>query len=100
PASAYSTPSLHDALPICAGFARLGRELARRLLSRVIQAVGRRDYPPRRERLERAAARLSLGVSRGKSGKSQDFTLSECCLELRQDRKSTRLNSSHGSISY
>jgi tRNA(Ile)-lysidine synthase len=79
-----------------AGFARLGRELARRLLSRVIQAVGRRDYPPRRERLERAAARLSLGVSRGqsgrgKSGKSQDFTLSECRLELRQASDSRRL---------
>jgi len=74
-----------------AGFARLGRELGQRLLSRVIQAVGRRDYPPRRERLERAAARLSLGVSRGKSGKSQDFTLSECCLELRQAPDGRRL---------
>jgi tRNA(Ile)-lysidine synthase len=74
-----------------AGFARLGRELGRGLLSRVIQAVGSRDYPPRRERLERAAARLSLGVSRGKSGKSQDFTLSECRLELRQAPDSRRL---------
>ena len=74
-----------------AGFARLGRELGQRLLSRVIQAVGRRDHPPRRERLERAAARLSLGVSRGKSGKSQDFTLSECRLELRQAPDSRRL---------
>jgi tRNA(Ile)-lysidine synthase len=74
-----------------AGFARLGRELAMRLLSRVIQAVGRRDHPPRRERLERAAARLSQGVSRGKSGKSQDFTLSECRLELRQAAGSRRL---------
>jgi len=74
-----------------AGFARLGRGLAVRLLSRAIQAVGRRDYPPRRERLERAAARLSQGVSRGKSGKSQDFTLSECRLELRQAPGSRRL---------
>jgi len=74
-----------------AGFARLGRELAVRLLSRIIQAVGRRDHPPRRERLERAAARLSHGVSRGKSGKSQDFTLSECRLELRQAPGSRRL---------
>jgi tRNA(Ile)-lysidine synthase len=74
-----------------AGFARLAGELGRRLLSRVIQAVGRRDHPPRRERLERAAARLSLGVSRGPSGKSQDFTLSECRVELRQAPDSRRL---------
>jgi tRNA(Ile)-lysidine synthase len=74
-----------------AGFARLGRELGMGLLSRIIQAVGRRDHPPRRERLERAAARLSQGVSRGKSGKSQDFTLSECRLELRQAPGGRRL---------
>ncbi len=74
-----------------AGFARLGRELGVTLLSRIVQAVGCRDHPPRRERLERAAARLSLGVSRGKSGKSQDFTLSECRLELRQGPDSRRL---------
>ena len=41
-----------------AGFARLGRDLQARLLSRVIQAVGGRDHPPRRDRLERAARRL------------------------------------------
>src|SRR5262249_6593687 len=74
-----------------AAFARLGRELGVRLLSRIIQAVGKRHHPPRRERLERAAARLSQGVSRGKSGKSQDFTLSECRLELRQAPGSRRL---------
>ena len=74
-----------------ASFARLGRDLSMRLLSRIIQAVGRRDHPPRRERLERAAARLSQGVCRGKSGKSQDFTLSECRLELRQVPGSRRL---------
>jgi len=74
-----------------AGFARLGGEVAQQLLSRAIQAMGSRDHPPRRERLERAAARLSLGVSRGKSGKSQDFTLSECRLELRQAPGSRRL---------
>jgi tRNA(Ile)-lysidine synthase len=74
-----------------AGFARLGRELGVGLLSRVVQAIGDRDHPPRRERLERAVERLSLGVSRGKSGKSQDFTLSECRLELRQAPDSRRL---------
>ena len=74
-----------------AGFARLGRSLGQQLLSRAVQFVGSRDHPPRRERLERAAARLSQGVSRGKSGKSQDFTLSECRLELRQAPGSRRL---------
>ena len=74
-----------------AGFARLGRSLGRQLLSRAVQCVGSRDHPPRQERLERAAARLSQGVSRGKSGKSQDFTLSECRLELRQAPGSRRL---------
>jgi tRNA(Ile)-lysidine synthase len=79
-----------------AGFARLGRSLGQQLLSRAVQCVGSRDHPPRRERLERAAARLSQGVSRGqtgrgKSGKSQDFTLSECRLELRQAPGTRRL---------
>jgi tRNA(Ile)-lysidine synthase len=83
---------LPDAIAIDrAGFARLGRDVAEALLSRVVQAIGSRDYPPRRERTERAAARLSLGVSRGKSGKSQDFTLSECQLALRQAPDGRRL---------
>lgn len=69
----------------------LGKEIARRLLGRVIQSVGRLDYPPRRERLERAAARLSQGSARGKSGKSQDFTLSGCRLMLRQEPGTRRL---------
>lgn len=63
---------------------RLDREIAARLLSRVVQAIGGGDYPPRRDRLERAAARLSQGAVRGKSGKGQDFTLSGCRLMLRQ----------------
>lgn len=69
----------------------LDRESAVRLLSRVIQAVAERDYPPRRERLERAAARLSQGAIRGKSGKSQDFTLSGCRMMLRQVPGTRRL---------
>jgi tRNA(Ile)-lysidine synthase len=69
----------------------LGPEIARRLLGRVIQAVAGRDYPPRRDRLERAAARLSQGPGRGKSGKSQDFTLSGCRLMLRQETGTRRL---------
>lgn len=69
----------------------LRKEITERLLSRVIQAVGGLDYPPRQERLSRAAARLSLGERPGKSGKSQDFTLSGCQLRLRRDPVTRRL---------
>jgi len=74
-----------------AGFARLSRALQAGLLSRVIQAVGGRDHPPRRDRLERAVERLSAPVARGKSGKAQDFTLSACSVRLRQAPESRRL---------
>jgi tRNA(Ile)-lysidine synthase len=74
-----------------AAFARLEREEAAGLLGRAVQALGRRDYPPRRDRLARAAERLLQGVNRGKSGKSQDFTLAECRLLLRQAPVTRRL---------
>jgi tRNA(Ile)-lysidine synthase len=74
-----------------AAFRQLGKERASGLLSRVVQAVGGRDHPPRRDRLDRAVDRLAEGSARGKSGKSQDFTLSECRLMLRQVPKSPRL---------
>ena len=64
---------------------QLDSEIAQRLLSRVVQAGAGRDHPPRRDRLERAAARLSQGARRGKSGKSQDFTLSGCQFMLRRE---------------
>jgi len=70
---------------------RLDGDLAVRLLARVVQSVGGGGYPPRRERLERAAARLSQGAICGKSGKSQDFTLSGCRLMLRREPGSRRL---------
>ncbi len=73
------------------GFERLGTDLGARLLSRVVQSVGSRDHPPRRDRLGRAAARLSQGIGRGKSGNLQDFTLSECRLMLRQAPGGRRL---------
>jgi len=88
------------------GFARLGRDLQTRLLSRLIQAVGGGDHPPRRERLERAALRLCARpdhgpldrgpldrgpLDRGKSGKGQDFTISGCKLMLRQAPETRRL---------
>ena len=79
-----------------AGFARLGRDLQARLLSRLIQAVGGRDHPPRRERLERAARRLCAPSDgspreRGKSGRGQDFTISGCKLMLRKAPETRRL---------
>jgi tRNA(Ile)-lysidine synthase len=66
-------------------------EIAARLLSRVVQSVAGGDHPPRRARLEHAVARLSQGRVHGKSGKSQDFTLSGCRLMLRQVPGSRRL---------
>ena len=72
-------------------FVRLGRDQQARLLSRVVQAVGGGDHPPRRDRLARAASRLCEPVARGKSGIAQDFTLSACRLLLRQVPQSRRL---------
>jgi tRNA(Ile)-lysidine synthase len=73
----------------------LSKEITGRLLGRVVQAVAGGAYPPRRERLERAAARLShaqdRGQDRGRSGKSRDFTLSGCQLMLRRDPDTRRL---------
>ena len=74
-----------------ATFMRLSRDLQSRLLSRVVQAVSGGDHPPRRDRLEQAALRLSASVARGKSGRSQDFTLSACRLLLRQGPHGRRL---------
>jgi tRNA(Ile)-lysidine synthase len=73
------------------GFAALGPDLQAGLLSRVVQAVGGRDHPPRRDRLQRALHRLCGPADRGKSGKSRDFTLSGCRLMLRQMPESRRL---------
>ena len=72
-------------------FGRLGTGVKAGLLSRAVQAVGGRDHPPRRGRLERAVGRLCEASAGGKSGKSQDFTLSECRLMLRQVPASRRL---------
>lgn len=69
----------------------LGKEITGRLLGRVVQAVAGGAYPPRRERLERAVARLSQAEGGGRSGKSRDFTLSGCQLMLRRDPATRRL---------
>jgi tRNA(Ile)-lysidine synthase len=63
---------------------RLPLDLRRRLMSRVVQALGGGDHPPRRDRLDRALARLCGTPERGKSGRRQDFTLSGCQFALRQ----------------
>lgn len=73
------------------GLRALDRDHRVRLLSRVVQGVGGRDYPPRRDRLQRATERLLQGEGRGKSGKGRDFTLSECRLMLRQNGPKGRL---------
>jgi tRNA(Ile)-lysidine synthase len=65
------------------GFARLPSDLQARLLGRVVQALGGRDYPPRQERLVMACRRIGQPASGGKSGRAQDFTLSGCRLMLR-----------------
>jgi tRNA(Ile)-lysidine synthase len=77
----------------------LSKEITGRLLGRIVQGVAGGAYPPKRQRLDRAAARLSLvhdrgqdrGQDRGKSGKSQDFTLSGCQVMLRRDPATRRL---------
>jgi tRNA(Ile)-lysidine synthase len=73
------------------GFARLEKELQARLLGRMIQALGGRDYPPRQERLLAGCRRLCQPAAGGKSGRAQDFTLSGCRLTLRQMPQSRRL---------
>lgn len=73
------------------GFGRLPVDLRRRLLSRAVQGVGGGDHPPRRDRLDRAVARLAATPERGKSGRGADFTLSGCQFVLRQASASRRL---------
>jgi tRNA(Ile)-lysidine synthase len=64
-------------------FARLESGVQVRLLSRVVQALGGREHPPRQERLLVASRRLCQPAAGGKSGRAQDFTLSGCRLNLR-----------------
>lgn len=75
----------------CAALDGLDRAFGASLLSRIVQAVGGRDHPPRRARLGPAVDRLFRGEIRGKSGKNQDFTLSECRLMLRRAAADRRL---------
>ena len=76
-------------------FAGLDAELGAGLLSRVVRGVGGIGYPPRRERLERAVARLCTPAGPekfgGKSGRSEDFTLAACRLALRRRPDNRRM---------
>ena len=74
-----------------AGFVQIPVGLQRRLVSRIVQAIGGGDHPPRQDRLARAVARLSGPPRRGKSGRSGDFTLSGCQFALRQAEIGRRL---------
>jgi tRNA(Ile)-lysidine synthase len=78
------------------GFARLPLDLRRRLLGRVVQAIGGSDYPPRRDRLDRAEGRLRASPEPGKSGRAGDFTLSGCRLALRQEATNPIANAAAG----
>ena len=64
-------------------FERLPFDIRVRLVSRVVQALGGNHHPPRRDRLDRALARMSGAPNRGKSGRGADFTLSGCQFALR-----------------
>ncbi len=75
----------------CADFADLEADMAARLLSRAVQAVGGGNHPPRRDRLARAVKRLRGAAECGRSGNRQDFTLSGCRLVLRPAGKDARL---------
>ena len=74
-----------------AAIERLPPDVRRRLTSRIVQALGGGDHPPRRERLDRALVRLSEASERGKSGRGRDFTLSGCQFTLRQAAGSRQL---------
>src|SRR2546422_8410430 len=88
--------SLHDALPISVGAA--GRAGARRVGAALLPVVGARPAPVvagfgrggvrARARSRRARSALARGAGDGARGGGV------------RDRKSTRLNSSHGYISY
>src|SRR5207245_10355336 len=87
PTPATSPLSLHDALPI---FLRLPPADTARYATEIKAAAERYGVP---DRLVQAVIRVESGFnSRAVSVKGAQG--------LMQDRKSTRLNSSHGSISY
>src|SRR5699024_11515858 len=91
------TLSLHDALPICTEALRAGFLCAPEATcaSNQASAVARVKSAPSGE----AAKRLSRG-SRSADGSSRCSASAYSAPPSERDRKSTRLNSSHVSISY
>lgn len=71
-----------------AGLTALPPDIGRRLISRMVQALGGGDHPPREERLERAMARLCSATVGGGGGRQADFTFAGCHFRLRRDRTS------------
>ena len=68
----------------CVAFRSVSLGVQRRLIGRLVQALGGGDHPPRQDRLERALARLKGEPDRGKSGRAGDFTLSNCRFVIRR----------------
>src|SRR3712207_9356403 len=86
------TLSLHDALPICLGFRVRPRTAFQRHVSRILPPAGHRtrdDALPAEPARPRTPAAVLPWRRRGLLRP-----------RTRQDRKSTRLNSSHANISY
>src|SRR2546422_5061796 len=75
------TLSLHDALPILAGEERARQQLHEREIQRAQRSSTHAGFARQLRRIERAGSGIISA-------------------EVRGDRKSTRLNSSHGYISY
>src|SRR5690606_41559959 len=100
PGAQIYTLSLRDALPIAEGgvTVSVSAPAARdcRLYERIVHASRRKDsaFSSLRQRAERLRARPHLRK------RSHRFARTTCSRALREDRKSTRLNSSHVKSSY
>src|SRR5690606_40725061 len=91
------TLSLHDALPICS-HGRYGYRMVTGMLNNA-------GWHVNHKRVERIWRREELKVPQKQAKKSRLWLNDGSCVRLRperpnQDRKSTRLNSSHVKISY
>src|SRR5207248_8394204 len=92
PFSQISTLSLHDALPICALPDPVDAQLAQKPLRRV-----RAHVTAAAERLDTAVGAPVRRLARKQLGRARPVVHQ---LAVGRDRKSTRLNSSHRTISY
>src|SRR5688572_26111827 len=97
PSSTLYTLSLHDALPICDVLLLIAIALAQRRASLRTGRRGRRRRVAIRGYRDRSLV-LAADVTDGTAGVAAADRIRRA--ELRLDRKSTRLNSSHSQISY